>query len=220
MKKFKAVIFDMDGTIVDTAGVWINANTLFLLKHNIFSEKLLDIVNTFLHGIPVIAKINEFKEICGLAHLSDNLIINDYNDCIEKSYETEINYIIHCEEFIAQLVRQHIPIAIATNSSNYGIERVAKIINIKHYFKNHIYGIECVGNRAKPHPDIFSYAARQLGFEPTDCIVFEDSIHGVTAAKHSGMFTIAINTAKIKDKLVHADKIINCYSEIDLKEYF
>ena len=61
MKKFKAVIFDMDGTIVDTAGVWTNANTLFLLKHHIFSEKLLHMVNSLLHGIPVMVKIDDFK---------------------------------------------------------------------------------------------------------------------------------------------------------------
>lgn len=220
MKKFKAVIFDMDGTIVDTSGVWINANTLFLLEYNIFSDELLKKINIFLHGIPVIAKMREFKRICSLEHISDEEIILKYDFCIEKSYETEINYIKNCENFIMKLIAAKISIAVATNSSNYGIEKVNSVINLTKYFKTHIYGIECVGNKAKPHPDIFCYAAKQLGFNPSDCIVFEDSIHGVTAAKHSGMYTIAINTANIKDKLIHADKVIDCYSEIQISGFF
>jgi beta-phosphoglucomutase len=220
MKKFKAVIFDMDGTIVDTSSIWQSVNTLFLIKHNIFSTELLEQVNILLHGIPVRQAIKEFKILCNLKKLSDEAIINDFNLLVKENYILEIKYIKECQTFISNLTKHNIPIAVATNSCNYGIERVNNGLNLTQYFNEHIYGISCVNNTPKPCPDIFLYAAAKLNVDPEDCIVFEDSIHGVTAAKEALMFTIAINTAHIKENLIHADKIIDCYSEINLSDYF
>jgi HAD superfamily hydrolase (TIGR01509 family) len=210
----------MDGTIVDTSSVWESVNKLFLIKNNIFTDELLNKVNYLLHGIPVKHAVTQLKKICNLEVKSDELIINEFNNLIKENYEIEIKYIKEFEVFIKQLLKHNIPIAIATNSCNYGIEKVNNGVNLKQYFKNHIYGIACVENKAKPLPDIFLYAAKQLNINPNDCLVFEDSIHGVTAAKNAFMFTIAINTANIKHNLIHADKIIDCYSEIKLSDYF
>jgi HAD superfamily hydrolase (TIGR01509 family) len=220
MKKFKAVIFDMDGTIVDTSAVWKNVNTLFLIKWNIFSQELLHRLNHLLHGIPPKVKLKELKEICGLQSIDDEVIIADFDTLSKESYKEEISYIKECEGFIDSLTSLSIPVAIATNSSNLGIEKVSSIINLKRHFKEHIYGIESVNNKAKPHPDIFLHAANQLGIMPIDCIVFEDSIHGIEAAKKANMFTIAINTSQLPRHLISADKIIDCYSEIILSDYF
>lgn len=220
MKKFKAVIFDMDGTIVDTSAVWKNVNTLFLLKWNIFSQELLHQLHTLLHGIPPHVKLPELKKLCGLSHISDEIVLSDFNYLSQESYEEEIKYIKECEQFIDELIKLSIPIAVATNSSNFGIDKVNNIINLKRYFNNHMYGIESVNNKAKPHPDIFLHAATQLGILPHDCIVFEDSMHGIEAAKKANMFTVAINTSHLQRHLIAADKIIECYSEIILSDYF
>jgi HAD superfamily hydrolase (TIGR01509 family) len=220
MKKFKAVIFDMDGTIVDTSSIWKTVNSLFLIKRNLWTPEIFNKINLLLHGVPVKEHITEFKKVLGIEKELDEDIINEYEKLIIENYELEIKYIKECESFIQKLLKHNIPIAVATNSCNYGIEKVNNIVNIKQYFHKHIYGKACVDNIAKPAPDIFLYAANQLKIHPEDCIVFEDSAHGVTAAKNASMFTIAINTSGIKHTLIHADKIIDCYSEINLHDYF
>ena len=220
MKKFKAVIFDMDGTIVDTSSIWTRVNELFLIKRNLWSIEAFNEINYLLHGIPVRRCIKEFKELLHLEHESDQVIIEEFDQLVKENYELEIKYIKEWENFIKKLLVHQIPVAVATNSCNYGIDKVNKGVNIKQYFNDHIYGIACVNNVPKPAPDIFLHAARQLNIEPEDCIVFEDSVYGVTAAKNARMFTIAINTSHIKDSLIHADKIIDCYSEINLNDYF
>jgi HAD superfamily hydrolase (TIGR01509 family) len=220
MKKFKAVIFDMDGTIVDTSSIWKTVNELFLIKRNVFTPEAFNKINTLLHGVSVRQYIKEFKALLHLEWESDDAIINEYDILVKENYELEIKYIKECEAFIKKLLHYKIPIAVATNSCDYGIEKVNNIVNLRQYFNNHIYGKACVNNRAKPAPDIFLYAANQLKIDTKDCIVFEDSVHGVTAAKNASIFTIAINTSQIKSDLIHADKIIDCYSEINLHDYF
>lgn len=220
MKKFQAVIFDMDGTIVDTSSIWKTVNELFLIKRNVWSQELFEKVNLLLHGVPVRQCITEFKAMLNLQAESDAVIMDEFDQLIKENYELEIKYIKECESFIKKLLHYNIPLAIATNSCNYGIEKVDQGVNLRQYFAHHIYGISCVNNLPKPAPDIFLHAAKQLNINPENCIVFEDSVHGVIAAKNALMYTIAINTSGIRENLIHADKIIDCYSEINLHDYF
>lgn len=220
MKKFSAVIFDMDGTIVDTSSIWESCNRYFLLQKNIYSEELLAQLGEILHGVPLAGHVGMVKKICGLEHEKDEDIINEYGQLVKKYYELEIKYIKEFENFIVKLLRYNIPVAIATNSCDYGIIKVNNIVNLRKYFGEHIYGIGCVAGVPKPAPDIYLYAAKKLEVDPQECIVFEDSLHGITAAKNALMYTVAINTSHIDPHLIHADKIINCYSEFLIADYF
>jgi HAD superfamily hydrolase (TIGR01509 family) len=220
MKKFSAIIFDMDGTIVDTSSIWDSCNRYFLLQKNIYSEELLNQLSGVLHGVPLSGHVEKVKKVCGLEHEKNEDIINEYAELVKKYYELEIKYIKEFEKFITTLLGYNIPVAIATNSCDYGIIKVNNIVNLRKYFGEHIYGIACVAGVPKPAPDIYLYAAKKLQVDPQECIVFEDSLHGITAAKNALMYTVAINTAHIDPQLIHADKIISCYSEFLITDYF
>ena len=71
-----------------------------------------------------------------------------------------------------------------------------------------------INNICKPDPAIYLYAAQQLGVHPKNCVAFEDSIPGITAAKAAGMFCIGINTGKDRQALAQADHIIDHYDEL------
>jgi beta-phosphoglucomutase-like phosphatase (HAD superfamily) len=71
--------------------------------------------------------------------------------------------------------------------------------------------------RGKPAPDIYISAAEKLGVRPECCLVIEDAPHGVTAAKHAGMFCLAINTSVSAVELAMADKVVSGFEEVDLK---
>jgi len=73
------------------------------------------------------------------------------------------------------------------------------------------------GNKGKPDPEIYLKVAQELKISPTECVVFEDSIFGLEAAKAAGMKVIAITTSFSRDKLQLADIIIDSFTEIDVQ---
>jgi beta-phosphoglucomutase-like phosphatase (HAD superfamily) len=79
-----------------------------------------------------------------------------------------------------------LPKAIASSGSVGGLERKLKRTGLWDYFAPHIYGAEHVAN-AKPAPDLFLHAAAALETAPADCVVLEDSVNGVIAARAAGM---------------------------------
>ena len=220
MKNFKAIIFDMDGTIVDTAQIWHMCNKMFLMNRGIYSKELFDELAHELHGLSIHKGVKIVKSICQLLHVPDDILIKEFEQLALEYYELEIRFIKECENFMKELIQHEIPIAIATNADDYGIQKVDRVVDLKKYFKDHMYGISCVNNVCKPTPDIFLYAADKLKTAPEDCIAIEDSLYGVTASKSAGMFTFGINTSGKPEMLQGADKIIHCYSEINLSDYF
>lgn len=210
----------MDGTIVDTAQIWHMCNKMFLMNRGIYTDNLFKELEYELHGLSIHKGVNVVKAVCNLLHVPDQIIIKEFEQLALTYYELEIGFIKECENFMKTLIHQNIPIAIATNADDYGIQKVDRIVDLKKYFKEHMYGISCVNNICKPSPDIFLYAADKLKTAPEDCIAIEDSLHGIAASKSAGMFTFGINTAGKPEMLEGADKIINCYSEINLSDYF
>jgi HAD superfamily hydrolase (TIGR01509 family) len=79
-----------------------------------------------------------------------------------------------------------LPKAIASSGSRGGLERKLKRTGLWQHFEPHVYSADHVVN-AKPAPDLFLYAAKALEIDPCDCLVLEDSVNGVLAAKTAGM---------------------------------
>jgi pseudouridine-5'-monophosphatase len=114
------------------------------------------------------------------------------------------------EELVRHLKAHDVPIAVGTSSARQSFE--LKTTLHRDWFALFDFIVTAddpeVG-AAKPAPDIFLTAARRLGVEPRDCLVFEDSPFGVTAAKAAGMTAIAIpDSAMADEKYAHADAII------------
>lgn len=91
---------------------------------------------------------------------------------------------------------------------------VEQKLQLKQFFGNHIYFIEDVGNKSKPSPDVFLYAAEKLGENPADCLVIEDAPHGVEAANRAGMTSVGITTTFTKAQLSEADFVGDNFDEI------
>ena len=219
-KKFKAILFDMDGTVVSTDHIWTQCNKDFLNKHNIFCEKKLSFLNNHMRGLPIQKCVESVQNNLLLHHITHNEIISDFVEIIKKNYDLSIEYIASFPKFGEKIKLNNIPRAIATNADDAGLLKTVKAVQLHKYFDHHLYGISCVNHRAKPHPDIYLYAAKKLGVAPEECIVFEDSPHGINAGNSAGMHTIAINSANIKNQLGKANRIIDSYDEIDIIEYF
>ncbi|MGE0207293.1 MAG: HAD family hydrolase, partial [Candidatus Babeliales bacterium] len=135
-----------------------------------------------------------------------------------KLFEKELQFVHGFQEFHQRVIDKELKTGIATNANNLTIATTDKALNLSSYFGQHIYGISCV-KQGKPDPAIFLHTAEQLEAEPRDCIVIEDSPHGIQAAKAAGMTCIGINTGKNRKALEAADHIIDYYHEINLDEF-
>lgn len=204
----KAVIFDFDGTLVDSEPVHIKALMLTAKHFNIMPHE--DFHFAIGHN-----------EVYLMEYLNHNYK-NVPDGFLEKSYE--IFYSIFnnskdgCKTFdtvmdtIKKLSELNIKMAIGTNSILEYVEMACKHLGIDEYIK-HYSTFDLVG-KAKPSPDIFLNALKLLDVNANEAIVIEDSIPGVEAGKSANIKTFAITNTYEKDKLTSADIIINKMSEI------
>lgn len=211
---FKAVLFDMDGTIIKSEHIWHESN-LILLKQKgfeIFTPQQQAVLDSF-SGIGLIPSLTKLKEAFNLNETIEQLIAEKQiitNDLFDKHV---IEFIEGFEDFHAILRNNGIPSCIATNADEQFLSKISKRLEFNKFFGQNLFSISHVENKAKPDPAIFLHAAQKLGVQANECIVFEDSFFGFMAAKAAGMKCIAIKSPTNIDKLHHVDHSIDSYHQ-------
>ena len=216
MKKFSAIIFDMDGTIIDTEQIWNTASIHLLAKRGIsIPDKIAKELYKKLNGVSLFESCKIIKE---MAQLSEEVheLINENNLLANQLYEKGITFVEGFAEFHKKLAPYSIKSGVATNATPSTVEVTNKILNLEQFFGKHIYNISDVNNIGKPDPAIYLHTAKKLETDPKLCLAIEDSTAGIKAAKAAGMFCIGINTSKDRSRLEYADMIIDGYCEINL----
>jgi HAD superfamily hydrolase (TIGR01509 family) len=218
--KIKAIIFDMDGTIIKTENIWQNITYQVLASYNItqFTQKHKDLFNFTISGIGLLqcAKIlkTEFNLSDSVNTVMQAMLTQAYKHF--SSNEKNIQFVEGFENFAQKLVNTKISTSIATNADIKTLNALSQKMQFNRFFGKKMYSQDHVNNMAKPDPALFLYAAKQLNARPEECIVFEDSIHGFKAAKEAGMKCIAIKTELNKGILNHADQAIKNYHEAEI----
>jgi len=214
--KFKSVIFDLDGTIIDTNHIWGKATSDLItsrgvtLTPEIKAELAKELKGIAIHNSCAIIK-NKFE----LDHPLEELITEKKKRANDE-YLKGLRFIAGFEDFFKRVKDHNLHVGVATNAENHTLATAIEQLNLRNLFGNHIYNFTYVNNVGKPAPDVYLYTAKQLGIDPADCIVVEDAPHGIEAANAAGMFCIGINSAGNRDELKEAKFVIDHYDEIDL----
>jgi len=190
--KVKAIIFDMDGTIIKTEHIWENV-TLDTLKHcgvKELTQEQQNFIKTF-SGIGLEKSSTLLKEKFNLSH-SIKEIRDKKTSLAEEYLGNQIEFIEGFVEFHNKLKLNKIPTSIATNADPASLKKISKILSLDNFFGQNMYCVADVNFIPKPDPALFLYSAGKLGADPKDCVVFEDSIFGFNAAKAAGMKCIGI----------------------------
>ncbi len=185
-KPVEAVLFDMDGLLLDTEAVYIDA------LHAAAGALDLTIPLDFCHSMVGIA-----SHECNLMiqeHYGDGFRIEPFrthfSDYVRRRFEAAIPLKPGAVELLDFLVARGLPLALATSASRATVERHLGRAGLHDRFKAFATRDDVV--RTKPHPDIYLEAARRLGIAPDRCIAFEDSNIGLTAAHAAGTMAIMV----------------------------
>lgn len=206
---FKAIIFDMDGTLVDNLSHWAEADEKFLRTYAI--ERTPEYV-TLINGSSLLESVRHIKERYQLAPSVEELLA-------EKIATT--NYIyevagptVGAESLLERVRAEQHKVAIASGSPTSRVQQIVDRFGWHQYF-DALVSADHVGSVGKPDPAIFLYAAKRLGVDPAECLVIEDARNGLLAAKAAGMSCAVVHSDPQED-FSRADLVINTLEHRDL----
>jgi HAD superfamily hydrolase (TIGR01509 family) len=210
----KAVIFDMDGVIVDSEP--LHYKVFMDYTQSKFGFTISDEeYNTFIGTTnkSIFSKLQKKYNIEG----DIDAVIEEYEGkCIEFLLTSDERPIYGVDTLIKSLYQNKMKLALASSSPKNHINIVLELFAISQFFDAKVSGQEV--KSGKPAPDIFLRAAEMMDVLPAECLVFEDSKNGVAAAKEAGMKCFALNNLNSGNQdLSRADKIISDFHEIDIE---
>lgn len=216
---FEAVLFDLNGTIIDDmafhAKAWHD-----LLVHDLKLDISIERVWKEMYG-----KNSElFARVLGEGALSEEEL-NHWSIEKEKRYQAVYRDIIApiqgFDSFISNLRDRQYKIALGTAAIPFNVEFSLNALNIHSFFDAIVHADDVV--LSKPHPEVFLKCASSIGVLPEKCVVFEDSPKGVEAAKNAGMKAVVLTTMHEEVEFDYLDNIllvIKDYADPRLKTIF
>lgn len=201
----QAVIFDVDGTLVDSMWIWQKVDIDFLARREI--ELPVDLQKD-IEGLSYTGTAEYFKERFQLPDTVDE-IKEEWRVMADDLYNNEIPLKAGVKELLNIIRDKKLKIGIATSNSRELVETMMKRHQIEEYFDS--VRTSCEVPRSKPFPDVYLKAAEDLGVEPSACLVFEDTIAGATAAKAAGMRVIGVYDEISEESRPHLEQLTVLY---------
>ncbi|CAL5974276.1 Beta-phosphoglucomutase [Hexamita inflata] len=210
MKDKKAVVFDLDGTLVDSLNQWDIANQVFFNKRKLeYNQqqylKLIVGLNLYQTAEALIAKYNLLE--------TPEQVIAEWSASYDEIF-SKVSFYPKALEFLHFLKDSGIPFGIATA----GPRKVFDIIFREHQdLKQHVTYVSCNDVHAsKPDPAVYFECMKRMGVTPQDCVVFEDTVSGLTGAANTGSTVVCALTdqQKRQEKLQLSHHYFETYSEL------
>jgi HAD superfamily hydrolase (TIGR01509 family) len=186
LRNIKAILFDLDGTLVDSMGIWGEIDREFMSERGLAVPENLQ---QQIEGLSMNETAQFFKETFHLEE-SEEELMQIWNQMALEHYKHAISLKPGALAFLEDLKRRGILCAIASSNSPFLVEACLKAHGIKKYMGTFVTAGE-VGS-GKPNPDVYLEAAKRLGVAPQDCLVFEDILPGIMAGINAGMKTCAV----------------------------
>ena len=182
---FGTAIFDFDGTLAETWHLWVDVDRIFFSSRGLeFDETASEMLATL--GFEAGARwcIERYRLRESAAD-----IVDEWNRLGSALYETRVELREGAERYLRGLRDRGVRLALATTNDQH-VLRSMRHVDVYSLFDEVVYERDV--KKGKDHPDIYLEAARRVGAQPRECVVFEDILAGVRSAKAAGMQAVAV----------------------------
>lgn len=211
LDNYEAVLFDLDGTLIDSMWMWHDIDVEYLAK---FGISIPDDLGQAIEGMSYTETAVYFKERFNIPHTIDEIKAT-WTRMTREIYCTRVPVKKGVIKFLEYLKKRGIKTAIGTSNSEALARDVIKAVGLDKYIDTLVTA--CMVSGGKPKPDIYLKAASDLGVSADKCLVFEDILQGIMAGKNAGMKTVAVydeaSKEQTEEKIALADYYINDMDE-------
>lgn len=207
----KAVLFDMDGVIIDSEPLHQKA------YHGMFKEVGINVPSTLYESFTGQSTLNICKQL--VLHFKLNRAPEELVTIKRQIFKNlffndpELDLIPGVRELIQEYHKNGLILILASSASMPNINNVFTKFELDQYFKAKLSGADL--KASKPHPEIFIKAAEASGFKKEECMVIEDSTNGIKAAHAAGIYCVAFQSPNSKNQdYTLANKVITDFSEV------
>ncbi|WP_100614619.1 HAD family hydrolase [Confluentibacter citreus] len=207
----KAVIFDMDGVIIESEPLH------YIAYHKMFDDVNIKVPAALYESFTGKSTLNICKQLCDIYNLeaSPETLVNLKRKHFDYIFENDTNFDLM--EGVLDLIKDYhnngLTLVLGSSATMPSIERIFKRFDLNPYFKAKLSGADL--KESKPHPEIFIKASEATGFSKGECMVIEDATNGITAAKAAGIFCVAFDSFHSKNQdYSQADLVIKKFDEI------
>lgn len=210
-KSYKAILFDMDGVLLDSEPLFLRAINASLKAHGVAGVTERE-NQDLLIGSTIEQTWSRLKQTRNLSKSISDLIL-DYEKYVLQIFTNPLSVRPGVHKLISYCTDNQIPIAVASSSQHRWIDIKLKAIGLANVFDSVMGGDDVVNG--KPDPEVYVKSAEKLGINPEWCIAIEDSPVGIKSAVQSGAFTIAVRS----DSTIGMD-VSRAHIILETLEYF
>ncbi len=206
-RNLRGAIFDLDGTLVDSMGVWHRIDDEFLGRRGFpADESYKQAVKTMKYETAAHYTIRRY----GLSE-SPEEVMAEWDSMALHEYRYNIKCKPGAAEFLHYLKSKGVKLALATVSHRALLEAVLKGNDIFDLF-DVLTDVSQV-SRGKEEPDLYLFAAKQMKLEPRECMVFEDVLLGIDSAKRGGFYTCGVKDHSSEDEEMEIRRVADYFVE-------
>ena len=209
----KAVIFDMDGVLINSEPLWQRT------EKAIFAELGIDLTPDLLtqtRGLRTEEMVHHWKSRFPLDSIESGELMKRYDERMVQVMHTEVELMDGAEETIRFFHQKGLPVALASCSTQTHIDVVLDRFGLRDYFDLVVSAADNM--QGKPHPEIYLKTASLLNQVPSFCLAIEDSFFGVIAAKAARMKVVALPDPSEYDELRYGAADLKIRSLCELNE--
>jgi HAD superfamily hydrolase (TIGR01509 family) len=206
--RFRAVVFDMDGLLLDTEVLWQRAEEELFRRHG---DRFTQGDKLAVMGTSFEMTARYFAERLGRSEEHGTELVDELGELMHSLLQKEVSSRPGAVELVSRLRADGVRLALASNSSRFLVETALATAGLTDAFEAIVTSDDVA--QAKPAPDIYLLACARLGIQPAEALALEDSAPGIEAAKAAGLVCIAVPQFAETD-VSAADRVIDSLEEL------